>query len=143
MYIQLNHSLQSLLVLFAAVSIPDSDIPHQDAGVGILQYLREYLEFPQRVLISRKSVVPLLLYPKVHYHLLSLVDVQEVLVVMTPLSQGPLPPSLPPSLRWCHRKLPFAASLPPSVFLLSSLFSFSLPPVVSLPSSLPHHGTTS
>lgn len=37
--------------------------------------------------------------------------------------------SLSPSLPWCHRKLPFAASLPPS---LSSLLPFSLPLAVSL-----------
>lgn len=39
--------------------------------------------------------------------------------------------SLPLSLPWCHRKLPFAALLPPS--LLSCCLS----------QSLPHHGTTS
>ena len=51
MFSQANHSLQGLAVLFGAVSIPGSDVPHQDAldgaGVEIPQYLRGYPEFPQ------------------------------------------------------------------------------------------------
>lgn len=40
-----------LLILFVTVSVPGSDVPHQDvldgAGVEISQYLRGYPEFPQ------------------------------------------------------------------------------------------------
>ena len=48
----MNHSLQGLAVLFGAVSVPGSDVPHQDAlhagaGVELPQYLRGYPEFPQ------------------------------------------------------------------------------------------------
>ncbi len=51
MFSQMNHSLQGLVVLFCAVSIPGSDVPRQDAldgaGLQIPQYWRGYPEFPQ------------------------------------------------------------------------------------------------
>ncbi len=47
----MNHSLQGLVVLFGAIPVPGSDVPHQDtlngAGVEIPQHLRGYPEFPQ------------------------------------------------------------------------------------------------
>lgn len=61
MFSRSNHSLQGLGVLFGAVSVPGIDALCQDtlngAGVGILQYLRGYPEFPQ-VTEVKQSALP-------------------------------------------------------------------------------------